>query len=184
MNDKLQREILRYEPHFVDLRNFTLIAEYKDSELTFFNFDIVDGECDIYAIQVDDDLYVGSTATLKTRIKSHVSDLRKGKHHSKRFQEVWNEKHRFKVYRIMRCYDRGTTLPEDLIVRLLQPSMNTIAVTKEGNIQEEVVWTYETDYDRKQHHDNDAALICPNCQTLLRITLSANTNRNAKTRLR
>lgn len=184
MKEVQRRKTLRYEPHFVDLSDFPLIATYSDDEMKFLGPNTTDGEIDIYVIQMDDEMYVGSTGNVKDRMNAHLCELRKGNHYAKRMQEVFNEKRYFSVFRIMRCYDRGLTVAEDLVARLLQPSLNTFAVTKEGVIQNEIVWIYETEHDREHLRSVDNAIICPSCKSMLRFTISSETNKYAKTMLR
>lgn len=184
MNNKLTRKTLRYEPHYADLSDFPLIATYNDDEMKFLGPNTAGGEIDIYVIQMDDEMYVGSSGNVKDRMNTHLCELRKGNHYAKRMQEVFNEKRRFNVYRIMRCYDRGLTIAEDLVARLLQPSLNIFSVTKEGVIQNEIVWIYETDHDRENLRSAENAIICPSCKSMLRFTISSETNKYAKTMLR
>lgn len=182
--NKLLRKALRYGPHYVDLSDFPLIATYNDDEMKFLGPNTTEGEIDIYVIQMDDEMYVGSSGNVRNRLTTHLCELRKDNHFAKRMQEVFNEKKHFNVYRVMRCYDRGLTVAEDLVVRLLQPSLNTFAVTKEGVIQNEIVWIYETDRDRENLRSAENAIICPSCKSMLRFTISSETNKYAKTMLR
>jgi len=182
--NKLPRKALRYEPHYADLSDFPLVATYNDDDIKFLGPNTTEGETDIYVIQMDDEMYVGSSGNIRNRLTTHLCELRKGNHFAKRMQEVFNEKRRFNVYRIMRCYDRGLTVAEDLVVRLLQPSLNTFAATKEGVIQNEIVWIYETDHDRENLRSAENAIICPSCKSMLRFTISSETNKYAKTMLR
>lgn len=62
----------------------------KVKKLTLANYDVKQGW--IYAIEnrVNGKVYIGSTRNLVGRWESHLKELTKGKHHTRRFQEDWD----------------------------------------------------------------------------------------------
>lgn len=81
----------------------------------------------VYAIDIDGQLYVGSTWNLRERIQQHYSFLKLGKSLPK-VQAAYDKVQSFSVYLIMRINegDKCETLTaEHLVVSLLTPELNS-----------------------------------------------------------
>jgi len=178
---RMESVSINYDPHYVDLSSFTLAAECVDGELSIFPFEQLEGEHNVYCIQIDEDMYVGSSANLKNRIWSHHNSLCNGKHISKRMQQLYNEKRRFKVYIIMRIQSEQHSrfemdLAENFVTRLLNPSMNSTMPRGLNAEKEEPIWTCNTlrhrNFKKKQGEEmfsnpKKADVVCPTSGTIV-----------------
>ena len=183
---RLETVTINYEPHSVDLSSFTLAAECIDGKLSIFPFEHSKGEKYVYCIQIDEDMYVGSSADFRRRINSHHNELCNGKHISKRMQQIFNEKRRFKVYVIMRIQSEQHSriemyLAENLITRLLNPSMNSTMPRGINAEKEGPIWTCDTlmyrNFEKKQEDcilskQKQTDIVCPKCGTPLDVTIN------------
>jgi hypothetical protein len=168
-------------PHYVDLSSFTMAAEYDGEKLTFYPYEYEKGEkcAYVYAIQIDDDMYVGSAYRLVLRIKSHYKDLQLGRHHAPRLQQAFDEKHRFKVFVIMRVTSVKTgnadkDLAENLAIRLLTPSANTQMPRGKDVEAWQPIWHCSRSIDRNKEtiiKRPPTAAMCPKCGAELEIVL-------------
>lgn len=167
---------LHNEPHLVDLSIFTLFAECVNGELTIYPFQFEKDEGVVYCIQIDGDMYVGSSKSLASRIKAHHTEMINGKHFSPIMQRLYNEKKRFKVYIIMRCYGKRIERAEDFVTRLLTPSMNVRLPRGKYAEHNEIIWSVETDFDRRLKQDRrkrvmSAIVRCPECNKELELSI-------------
>lgn len=138
-------EHLNYAPHPHDMSCFQVIAEFVDGENVFEDFPDKENLYYIYAIQMGDHLYVGSSAELRKRIYAHNNMARAGKHQSLRFQTVYNWANGFKAYLLMKCKSfigREHEYAEQLMIRTLQPSLND--ALPRGKYLVDSVWSMET----------------------------------------
>jgi hypothetical protein len=99
-----------------------------------------------------------------------------GKHFSPIMQRLYNEKKRFKVYIIMRCYGKRIERAEDFVTRLLTPSMNVRLPRGKYAEHNETIWSMETDLDRmiKREHKKrvmNTVVRCPECDKKLELTI-------------
>ena len=137
-------EHLNFAPHPYDMSGFQLVAEFVDGENVFEDFPDNENLYYIYAIQMGDHLYVGSSAELRKRIYAHNSTARAGKHQSPRFQTAYNWAQGFKAYLLMKCVrgvGREHEYAEQLMIRTLQPSLNDSL--PRGNYLSDSVWSVE-----------------------------------------
>lgn len=133
-------EILNYNPHNLNLDTFTLFAECDLVNINFKNVNLTKEEYDVYALQFGEDIYVGSSRILKTRIKTHYYSLKAGKHHSQRVQTAFNNCGTFKVFILMRC-NEDMPFAEQMIIRLLNPSLNTTPPKGHNELYNSIIWT-------------------------------------------
>jgi group I intron endonuclease len=82
----------------------------------------------IYTItnKVTGDFYVGSAHNFSARWKLHNTNLRAGKHHSRRLQNSW-DKHGVDAFAftvVVVCAKADVLMYEDLCIRALQPQYN------------------------------------------------------------
>lgn len=140
--EKAQANIrhLQNEPYEIDLSYFTLIASCENDEIHFEDINYEKEECDVYAIQFGNDLYIGSSKQLSSRIRSHYYSMRKGNNLSPAIQEAYNKTHSFKVYLIMRCF-QNCDMAEQMIIRLLRPSLNAILPKGNTDYHNDIIWT-------------------------------------------
>ncbi len=169
-------EVLNYAPHYADLSNFLLVAECKNGNVEFFPYEHIKKERDIYVIQMGEDMYVGCSGNMKLRCIKHLKDLQAGIHVSKKMQELYIISPNFKMYRVMRCNCRWAEAAENLVIRLLNPSLNTAVPYAQGKIQDTLLWSYSTEYDRvneklQEEIETEQHIICPSCRRELKINI-------------
>ena len=121
-------ERLNYKPREIDLESFTLLAKCENGKLSFE-----------YALQFGSDLYVGSSAQVKNRIYLHYWALSQNRHNSKKIQSIYDECKSFKAYIIMRC-DSNCGTAEQMIIRLLQPSLNVTLPNGKTEYHNNIIW--------------------------------------------
>ena len=119
----LQLEQISYPPRQIDLSCFTLLAVCENGNLSFTDFKPVENENDVYALQLNDELYIGSSQQVRKRIHAHYWAMINSRHHSEKVQVAFDKYKSFKAFVIMRC-DGLCEMAEQMIIRLLQPSLN------------------------------------------------------------
>ena len=134
-----KNERLNYKPREIDLESFTLLAKCENGELSFEDVNLTKCEKDVYALQFGSDLYVGSSAQVKNRIYLHYWALSQNRHNSKKIQSIYDECKSFKAYIIMRC-DSNCGTAEQMIIRLLQPSLNVTLPNGKTEYHNNIIW--------------------------------------------
>lgn len=130
---------LSYTSKKLDLSHFTLIAECRKGFICYEKIKIFTNENDVYALQFGDDLYIGSSKNISQRIRSHFKALVNGTHTSKRVQNAYNREMGFKAYILMRCHGRLCNA-EQMMIRLLQPSLNTLLPNGNCDYYNNIIW--------------------------------------------
>lgn len=143
-------ERLNNVPREYDLSKFPLIAECIDGIISRQPFNYIKDETDVYAIQIGEELYIGSTKHLTRRIYQHHSSLVKGENQSEKLQNAYNNTKCFKVYLLMRCEKgvRSGEIAEQMFIRLLKPSLNIFLPTGKTERWNNLIWTCKLDDDQ------------------------------------
>lgn len=126
-------------PNYVNLDSFILYAIANDSELKFTDFTPNDEELDVYALQFGSDLYIGSSNEIRRRVNAHYRTLKNKEHFSPKVQSAYDKSKSFRVYVLMRC-SINEKCAEQMIIRLLQPSLNTIAPFGRNERFNDIIW--------------------------------------------
>lgn len=137
-------ERLNNTPREYDLSKFPLIAECKNGELTFSQFNYTEEEHDVYALQFGDNLYIGSSREVTIRIRFHYRQLVTGKHTSERMRAAYKQNKSFKAYLLMRCdghSSRAAETAEQMFIRLLRPSINIFTPTGKTERWNSLIWS-------------------------------------------
>lgn len=86
--------------------------------------------------KVNGNRYVGATSHFRSRWKTHLNELRSGKHHAPGLQKDWNEHgaDAFVFNKLLVCSSRNLLLYEQIYLDALQPEYNTckVAGTRKG----------------------------------------------------
>ena len=139
MNPWRHIQTLNNKPNFINLDCFILFATTNESVINFSSFKPTKDELDIYVLQFGNDLYVGSSHDVRRRINHHFYLLKNNRHYSKRIQDAYNKTKAFKAFIVMRCstFERSA---EQMIIRLLQPSLNTVTPMGKNERYNNIIW--------------------------------------------
>ena len=105
------------------LKNFPKFFEAEDTEYRFLPMPLEEDECDVYALKIGEDVYIGSSSTVKSRVWSHYCDLMAEKHWPK-LQEAFDRCGTMEAYLLFRCTG-NEKIAEAMFIRILQPSLNS-----------------------------------------------------------
>lgn len=106
----------------IDFESLSLIAEYKNGELTWKEGRDINA---VYTILIGDEYYIGSSHYTYLRISQHLKALLSNSHHSPKMQEAFAREHDFKVFVIERGIDNKELLyTEGYYINKYKPSLN------------------------------------------------------------
>lgn len=105
------------------LKNFPKFFEADGTEYRFLPMPLEEDECDVYALKIGEDVYIGSSSHVKYRIFNHYRDLI-AENHWPKIQEAFDRCGTIEAYLLFRCTG-NEKIAEAMFIRILQPSLNS-----------------------------------------------------------
>lgn len=122
-----------------NLEGLYLFGEANDKKIVTHKYNCSEDEYCVYIIEMAGELYVGSTFSAESRFKTHVFELRRGRHANTKMQKLYDQTHSLRMYIVFRTDGDVCKLMEQMLINLLRPSINTTNATSDNMM--DVVWT-------------------------------------------
>lgn len=108
----------------IDYNKIEKVGEYKDGALSWFAGEERNA---IYLIRIEENIYIGSTKNLRSRVLNHISILNKNFHSSYKMQSAFNSHKKFTVFLLERVLDlTQLKIREQYYIDYYVPNLNVI----------------------------------------------------------